>query len=552
VKKLFFVFAVLAVAAFTSLGLVACGGSDSDSGGGEGEGEGGGILNATYNGMPDYLDPALSYTAEGWTAMNEVYIPLLTYKHANGAEGSEVIPGLAKDLPKVSNGGKTYTLFLRPGLKYSDGQPVKASDFPFAVERMIKLNSGGSSFYTAAIAGAEKFAETRKGKISGITANDKTGEIVINLNSPRGTFENELGLMFVAPLPQDTPIEDLTANPPPATGPYYFTKVQPGKGWENARNPYWEKANSKAMPDLPSGTIDGAKITFITNAQAQVDDVEAGTQDWMQNLIPADRYAEVKNNFEGTQLRVEPTISNYYFWMNTTKAPFDDVKVRQAVNYAISSEALERIYAGQLTGNRQILPPGMPGHEQFDLYPYDVAKAKQMIKEANPSDMDITVWGDNESPNDEAAEYLNDVLQELGFNTTLKILNADNYFTIIGNETTANLDAGWLDWFQDYPHPNDFFQPLLAGESIQPTNNNNLAHYDNPAVNAKLAELNEEELGPEQEAAYAQLDEEVMEEAPWAPYGALSVATFVSDEIDLDKVIFNLTLGQYLSSFEFK
>ena len=550
-RKLFVVLAVSGVAAITSIGLVACGGGSDGDGGGEG-GEGGQILDATYSGMPDYLDPAISYTAEGWTAMNEVYIPLLTYKHANGPAGSEVIPGLAKDLPKITNDGKTYTLFLRPGLKYSDGTTVKASDFPFAVERMIKLNSGGSSFYTSSIVGAEEFAETRKGGISGIKADDKTGEIVIDLVAPRGTFANELGLMFVAPLPQDTPIEDLTAHPPPGTGPYYFTKVQPNKAWEYARNPYWAKANSKAMPDLPSGTIDGAKITLISNAQSQVDDVEAGTQDWMQNLIPSSRYAEVKNQFEGTQLRVEPTISNYYFWMNTTVPPFDDVKVRQAVNYAISSEALERIYAGQLTGNRQILPPGMPGYKEIDLYPYDVAKAKEMIKEANPSDMDVTVWGDNESPNDEAVEYFNDVLQELGFNTTLKILNADNYFTIIGNETTPNLDAGWLDWFQDYPHPNDFFQPLLSQESIQPTNNSNLSMLDNPRLDAKITELNEQPFGPEQEAAYAELDEEFMEEAPWAPYGALSVATFVSDEIDLDKVIFNLTLGQYLSSFEYK
>jgi peptide/nickel transport system substrate-binding protein len=550
VKKLFVVLAVSSVAAIISIGLVACGGGSDDSGGDSGEG--GGILKATYNGMPDYLDPALSYTAEGWTAMNEVYIPLLTYKHANGAAGSEVIPGLAKDLPKITNGGKTYTLFLRPGLKYSDGQSVKASDFPFAVERMIALTSGGSPFYTAAIVGAEKYAETRKGKISGIKTNDQTGEIVIELNRPRGTFTNELGLMFVAPLPQDTPIEDLTANPPPGTGPYYFTKVQPGKGWENARNPYWAKANSKAMPDLPSGTIDGAKITFITNAQSQVDDIESGAQEWMQNLIPSDRYAEAKNKFEGTQLRVEPTISNYYFWMNTTKPPFDDVAVRQAVNYAISSDALERIYAGQLKANHQILPPGMPGHEPFDLYPYDLAKAKAMIKEISPTDMDITVWGNDESPNNEAAEYLNNQLQEIGFNTTLKIINADNFFTVTGNETTPDLDAGWSDWFQDYPHPNDFFQPLLSTEAILPTNNTNYALFSDPAIDAQLEKLSEQDLGPEQEAAYAKIDKEVMEQAPWAPYGALSVTTFVSDAIDLDKVIFNLTLGQYLSSFEFK
>jgi peptide/nickel transport system substrate-binding protein len=548
-KKLGVVIAVLVLAATAAVGLASCGGgSDTSSGG---SGQKGGDLNGTYASFPDYMDPALSYTAEGWTAMADVYVPLLTYKHANGVEGSEVIPGLAEELPKITNGGKTYTLKLRPGLKYSDGTAVKASDFPFAVERMIELNSGGSPFYLS-IEGAEKFAETKQGPIPGIKANDKTGEIVINLEGPRGTFTNELGLMFVAPLPQDTPIEDLSADPPPGTGPYMITKSQPGKGWEYERNPYWAKANGKAMPDLPEGVVDSAKMTVIRNPQSQVNDIEQGTYDWMQNPPPSSRYAEVKEKFEGTQFRVEPTISTYYFWMNSKEAPFDDAKVRQAVNYAIDSKALERIYAGQIKGTQQILPPGMPGYEQFELYPYDLEKAKEMIKEANPSDMDITVWTDTESPNNEAGEYLNEVLKELGFNTTLKILNADNYFTVIGNLSTPDLDAGWSDWFQDYPHPNDFFQPLLAGESIQSTNNNNFAQFDDPAVNKQIEELGSEQLGPDQETGYAELDKEIMEEAPWAPYGTRTLSTFVSDAIDLESVIFNPTFGHYLSSFEFK
>jgi peptide/nickel transport system substrate-binding protein len=549
-KKLGALIAVLVLAALATIGLASCGGGGDTSGGGGG-GKQGGNLNATYASFPDYMDPALSYTAEGWSAMADVYTPLLTYKHANGEEGSEVIPGLAKELPKISNGGKTYTLFLRPGLKYSDGSPVKASDFPFAVERMIQLNSGGSPFYLT-IEGAEQFAKTKKGPIPGIKANDKTGEIVINLEGPRGTFTNELGLMFVAPLPQDTPIEDMSANPPPGTGPYMITKSQPGKGWEYERNPYWAKANGKAMPDLPEGNVDSAKVTVIRNPQSQVDDIEQGTYDWMQNPPPSSRYTEVKEKYEGTQFRVEPTISTYYFWMNTQEPPFDDVKVRQAVNYAVDSKALERIYAGQIVGTQQILPPGMPGYEQFELYPHDMDKAEELMKEANPSDMDITVWTDTESPNNEAGEYFNEVLKELGFNTKLKILNADNYFTVIGNATTPDLDAGWSDWFQDYPHPNDFFQPLLAGESILPTNNGNFAKFDNPAVNKKIDELGAEQLGPDQESAYKELDEEIMEEAPWAPYGTRTLSTFVSDAIDLESVIFNPTFGHYLSSFEFK
>jgi len=546
-KKLGAVFAVLVLAAVASIGLASCG-SGEETGGGSGKG---GVLNATYGSFPDFLDPALSYTAEGWTAMAEVYLPLLTYKHAGGEEGAEVVPGLAKELPKISNGGKTYTLILRPGLKYSDGTPVKASDFAFSVERMIELNSPGSPFYFS-IVGAEQFAETKKGPIPGIKTNDKTGEIVIDLEGPRGTFTNELGLMFVALLPQDTPIEDVSADPPPGTGPYMITKSQPGKGWEYKRNPYWAKANGEAMPDLPEGVIDGAKITVVRNEQAQVDDIEQGTYDWMQNPPPASRYADVKENYEGTQFRVEPSINSYYFWMNTERPPFDDLKVRQAVNHAVDPRALERIYAGQLSGGQQVLPPGMPGYEEFELYPYDLAKAKQMIKEANPSDLEITVWSDTESPNNEAGEYFNEVLKDLGFKTTLKLLNADNYLSIIGNENTPELDAGWGNWYQDYPHPNDFFQPLLSGASIAPTNNYNFSRFDDPAINRKIEELGEEQLGPEQEKAYAELDEKIMEQAPWAPYGSRTQSTFVSDAIDLDKVISNPTFGQYLTSFEFK
>jgi peptide/nickel transport system substrate-binding protein len=531
-----------------SVGLVSCGGGDDEGGS---AGKEGGTLEGTYASFPDYLDPALSYTQEGWTAMQNVYIPLLTYAHADGAAGGEVIPGLAKSLPEISKDRKTYTLFLRPGLKYSDATPVRASDFPFAVERMFKVNSGGSPFYTG-IVGAEKFAETKTGGIPGIKTNDKTGEIVIELTKPRGTFTNELGLMFVAPLPPDTPTSNQSTNPPPATGPYMITKSDPGKGWSYERNPYWEKANSKAMPDLPGGHMDKIDITIIRNPSTQVNDVEQGKFDWMQTQPPPDRYPELKSKYEGSQFRVEPTISTYYFWMNVNKPPFDDVKVRQAVNYAVDPEALERIYVGSLKGTQQILPPGMPGYEKFELYPYDLDKAKAMIKEADPADMDVTVWGDSEAENEPAATYYQDVLEQLGFNTTLKILNADNYFTVIGNQSTPELDTGWSDWFQDYPHPNDFFQPLLAGESILPTNNGNFAEIDVPEFNEKLAKLGEEEFGPEQEAAYAELDREYMEQAPWAPYGNRTVSTFVSDAIDLDEVIFNPTFGQDLTSFQFK
>jgi peptide/nickel transport system substrate-binding protein len=533
---------VLVLAASSALGLGACG----SSGGKEG-----GTLTGTYASFPSYLDPALSYEVEGWTAMYDTYLPLLTYAHADGTAGSKVVPALAESLPKISNGGKTYALTLRKGLKYSDGTPVKASDFASSIERLFKMSSPGSGFYES-IVGAEKFARTKSGRIPGIKTDDRTGEIVIDLTNPRGTFTNELGMLFAAVLPSGTPAKNLTADPPPATGPYMITKSEPGRGWSYARNPYWAKANGPQIGEVPAGHVDKIDIRVIRNDSTQVNEIERNKANWMQTPISSDLYNKVKDKYEGTQFRVEHPINLYLFWINTEKPPFDDLKVRQAVNYAVNPEALERIYSGSLAATHQVLPEGMPGHKPFDLYPHDMAKAKKLLAEANPSDRDITVWTDNESPNNEAGEYYEGVLNELGFNAKLKTINADNYYAIVGNETTPDLDTGWLAFYEDYPHPNDFFQPLLDGQSIAPTYNTNLSRMDDPKLNAKIAKLAEEPLGPQQEAEYAELDKEFMELAPMVPYGTNTVSTFVSKEIDLDKVIFNPTFGQDLTSFQFK
>lgn len=541
-RKHDFVLLVVVLAVGSAVGLAACGGSG---------GKEGGTLTGSYASFPDYLDPALSYTQEGWTAMYDTYLPLLTYKRANGLEGGQVVPGLAESMPKISNGGKIYTLTLRKGLKYSDGTPVKASDFKSSMERLFLVNSPGSPFYET-IVGAQEFAETKQGGIPGIKTDDKTGKVEIELTEPRGTFINELGMLFAALLPSDTPGRSMTNDPPPATGPYYIASVEPGRGWIYKRNPYWASNNGQKVDAVGAGHFDKIDIKVVRNDSTQVNEIEQDKTMWMQTLIPADQRAKIVDKYEGTQFRVDHPINIYYFWMNGETAPFDDLEVRQAVNYAIDSAALERIYAGSLVEAHQILPEGMPGYKPFNLYPHDMAKAKQLMKEANPSDRNVTVWTDAESPNDDAGAYFQDVLNKLGFNAKLKTLNADTFLTIIGNETTPDLDAGWFDWYEDYPHPNDYFQPLLAGESISPTNNLNYSRTDIPALNEKIARLASETLGPEQEAEYAQLDREFMEEAVWAPYGSNTTSTFVDSEIDLDSVIFNPTFGHSLASFELK
>lgn len=499
--------------------------------------------------FPDSLDPQLSYSQAGWMAMYNAYIPLLTLRHADGRAGSKVIPGLARSRPRISDHGKTYTLFLRKGLRYSNGRPVKASDFKFTIERLFRLNSDGASLY-AEISGAERFWRTGRGGIGGITTNDRTGRIVIHLIEPRAEFSSELALPFAAPIPRGTPAKDLTGQPPPATGPYVIASSNRPRGWSYARNPVWAR-NGRLMPQLPGGHVNRISVRVIHRSSVRIRAVEEGRLDWTYGPLRRDQYAELKRKYSGGRFQAEPELDTYYFWMNTKKPPFNDLKVREAVNYAVDRSVLREIYGGELAPTEQILPPGMPGYRKFTPYPHDIAKAQRLIAEANPSDRDITVWTDDESRERAVGAYYRGVLEELGFTVHLKVVKSENYFTAISKTSTPNLDTGWSNWFADYPHPNDFFELLLAGWAILPTYNLNLAQIDVPILDQLIAVL-DARPGPIPEGRYAALDRIYMALAPWVPYGNPTVPLFVSRAVPLSRVIWNPSFAVDLTSFQLR
>ncbi len=531
----------VAMALVATLVVAACGSGSSSSG------KEGGTLSILTPSFTDFEDPQLGYEATGWEARYNVYIPLLTYAHAEGSAGTKVIPGLAEALPKITNGGKTYSLTLRKGLKYSDGTPVKASDVKFAFERIFKSNSKGIPLFTN-IAGADAFESGKASDISGITADDKTGKITFNLVQPDGSFIFVLGLQFGAPVPQNTPEKYDPAHPIPSTGPYMFTNITPGKSWTQERNPQWDKNNAKILPDLPGGHLDKITSTVVTNYSSATTQVEQNKADDLTDPPPTDLLGDVESRY-ADRFKKQPTVSTYYFYMNTQQPPFNDVKVRQAVNYALDPAALQRIYGGLQDPTQQVIPPTMQGYKKIELYPHNLAKAKQLIKEANPSDKDITVFTDTDTPNDKAGEYMQSVLKQIGFNAKLKIVNGSVYFDVIGNQSTPNNDIGWNDWFEDFPHPTDFFDPLLNGENIAKTANLNTGLYDNPSVNKKIDELAQKPLS-QTASQYAALDKQVMQDAPWAPFGTRSLSTFTSDRVNFDNLIWSPVYQDDYSSFQ--
>jgi peptide/nickel transport system substrate-binding protein len=478
-----------------------------------------------YDTGTDYLDPALSYTVQGWEAMWNVYLSLLGYKHVNGPDGATLVPALATDLPQVSSDGLTYKLTLRKGLKYSDGKPVKATDFRYAIERDFQADSPGGGFF-ANIVGADTFSKTKKGHITGIVANDATGAITIKLAKPQGDFQNILATIFAAPVPQGTPPKDQSTNPIPSTGPYMIQSYKPNRQFVLVRNP-----NFKPTANIPATNPDKMTFKIVEDDAAALQQVINGQADYDFHPIPVDRLANVQSKY-GSQLKVYTPANTYYFFMNTREKPFDNVKVRQAINYAIDRNALVRLYGGLATPTENVLPPTYPQYKKLNLYPHDMAKAKALLKGTGATSVPVTIWGSNRETAKKPVAYLQDVMTQLGFKAKLKIIDAAVYWTTIGNQKTA-AQIGFADWFQDYPHPLDWFDVLLNGTRITPTHNNNYSNYNNPAVNAKIASLKKQPaLNDSINAQWADVDRMVMEQAAWAPYVNRQFTDFFSSKID--------------------
>ena len=531
----------LLLAVLSMFAIAGCGDDDDDDGGGGGGGEArsGGSITVSETSQPDFLDPALSYTVNGWEPLSIAYSRLIEYKRADGPEGSQLVPGLAEELPTVSEDGLTYEMTLRDGLKYSDGSPVKASDFEHAIKRVLNLESGGSAFYLV-IEGAQDYIDAGKpeGDISGIETNDQTGEITINLTEPDGSFSNVLAMPFASLVPGDTPFRNLTESPPPGVGQYHITESVPNRQFVLEKNPNYPDLG----PDLPPGKVDKITAKIIKSAQRQTQDVISGELDYMQDPPPADLKPEVKAEYSDRYEEIT-TASTYYMFMNTRVPPFNKPEIREAVNWGLDKPALARLFAGEVSPGCSFLPPNMPGYDEaLDVEecpwgnpnePPDLEKARQMIEDAGEAGTKVTVYGNNDDPTDKVTEAYADQLNKMGFDAEPKILDGGVYFQTVGAAKTR-AQTGFTNWFQDFPHPKNFMF-LVDGKSIQPTNNQNFGNVDDPEITQGIAELNQEpEITDEVAEQWKELNRKLVERAWVVPYGHRKLATFVSERIDFE------------------
>ncbi len=526
-----------------ALALSACGGGGGGQNAATGGGKQGGAATVLMGTAPDFLDPAQGYTTQSAEATWITYTPLLTYKHAPAPQGTELIPGLAQSLPQISPDGRTYTLTLRKGLVFSSGKPVKASDFAYTIQRAIKANWGGKSFFTGNIAGASAFDKGSAKTISGITTDDATGKITIKLVKAYGAFPNVLAFPAAGLVPKGTPTRNLSASPPPGVGPYMITKVTPNRTFTLVKNPRFVGLD---IPDIPKGNLDRITVNITSNTQSEAQQVlndQADAFDAGDTLPPA-LLSQIQSRAKD-RFSKETIPSTFYFFLNTRLKPFNNEKARQAVNYALDKRALSRLASGFLDPECYFIPKGLTGHPDAPC-PYgdpnqapDLAKAKQLVQQSGTAGTKIVVWGQMRSPRREYVDYYTSVLNKIGYKATPKIISDETYFPTIGNAKTR-AQTGFADWIQDFPNPSDFYL-LLDGSAIQPTNNQNFGLVNDPHIQSELARLNKvptTKLGSVAKDWQA-LDQYVAGKGYVAVYGSEKLPKFLSSRLNFDAAVFH-------------
>jgi peptide/nickel transport system substrate-binding protein len=526
-----------AAVAVLALALVAAGcGSKNKSASGSTSSTSGktfGTLKVVW-GDTDYMDPGLSYRLESWQLFQNIYEGLVGQKHAAGAASADIVPVLAKDMPQVTNASKTYKFTLRSGLKYSDGTPIKASDFKSTIIRDFKMNSPGVGFYSN-IVGSDACEKTPDScsQISGIVADDNAGTVTVNLKHPQSDFLYVMSLPFSSPVPPSTPASPQTNPPPAGSGPYYMTSYKPHKSFVIKRNPNYKK---DSLPTVPQGNPDQVIGTISDDTTASAQKVISKEVDYDENLLPADRVAQIQKKY-GAQVKFFTTPSTYYFFMNQKTPPFDKLQARQAVNYAIDRDQLVKLRAGLGKTTQNFLPPTYPQYKKISFYTHDLNKAKQLVQQSGTKGMTVTVYTIGDDDVDKATgEYLQGVLKSIGWNAKIKELAGGTYFTIVGNQATK-AQIGFTDWFQDYPYPTDWFNILENGDNITQVHNNNYSNVDFKDINKEINRL--AALPPEQATskstndAWAKVDHDLMVKyASEVPYLNGLLTDFFAERMD--------------------
>ncbi|HQJ98801.1 MAG TPA: ABC transporter substrate-binding protein [Thermoleophilia bacterium] len=510
---------VVVAAAAMLLVLAACG-EDEGGGGGPQAGEPvqGGTLTVTFQGEPTELDPAIAWEITSWSIERLTYETFLTYASEAGEPGTELVPALASEVPSAENGGisadgKVYTFHLREGVKFAPpiDREVTAADFKWSFERMMKEPLAPATFFYTGIKGAQDFMDGKADEIVGFKAVDDS-TVEITLDAPDSSFLMAMTMPFTSVMPKEWAArvgKDIKRKPL-GTGPFVIKSWTPGQRIVAERNPnYWDEGKPY---------LDRIDFDLATNTSTALLRLQNGEVDVLGDGIPAADYQRIKNDPTWSKYTYDaPEIAWYYVFMNVLEKPFDDVRVRQAVNAAIDTAKIQKIMGGQAKALGQIYPDGMPGHQpDKSFYAYDPAAAKKLLAEAGyPDGLKTTFYSHNVDPFPKIAQAVQADLKAVGIEADIEQMDKATYWDFISLKK-SHAGIGLSDWYQDFPDPSDWIGPLFIKASAIDGGANASFWWDERVEDLYAKAVNE--LDPEARIdMYVQMQEIIMEEAPTAP-----------------------------------
>jgi peptide/nickel transport system substrate-binding protein len=496
-----------------------------------GTGHRGGTLRVLTVGNADTFDPVLTQNLVGVLPLT--YDGLTAYQRVGGSGTTQLVPDLAVSLPAPTDGGTTYTFVLRRWIRFSDGELVRPEDFRRALERDLIL--GGNANYGGpfanVIGGATCAARPRHCDLArGVVTDDAANTITFHLVAPNPEFLERLTLLDAVAVPAGTPLHDIGLHPLPTTGPYKWVSDSRFAG-ALVRNPYFHEWSHAARPD---GYPDRIAWQHVDTDAAGLTAVERGRADYLFDGVPQDRLSEAQTRFAG-QLHITPTSSTLALFLNTRTAPFDDVRVRRAINYAIDRAEIAHLVGQDTQPACQILPAGLPGYRPYCPYTTgpnqagawhapDLAQAERLIAASGTRGRPITIWNLDDETLSALDRYLVSLFHRLGYPTRVKDFSGADPTgppRFADSRTAAEAALYWIPLEALYPSASHVLKADFGCQTFVPDSPGNpnwsefCDHRLDAQINSALAA--ESSNAPDTTARWAQADRTATDQAPAVP-----------------------------------
>ena len=493
----------------------------------------------------DNIDPGITYYQYGFNVAYATQRPLYSFK-PDDAKTPE--PDLAEAAPEISADGKTVTIKIRPGVKFSPpvNRVVTSKDVAYGIERgfLKTVNGQYVGAYMGDLLGLKAFQDGKAKRIAGIETPDDT-TIVFKLSRPRGAiFAGALALPASAPVPREYAAKFDAKNPTlygpnqVATGPYMIANnasgkavgYSPGKEIRLVRNPNWDAKTDYKPAYLDSITIREGVTPDVASRQI-LDGSKLVSGDFQ---LPAATLASASRQHKDQLVITPPTGRYRYIALNTRDKPFDNPDVRRAIVAAFDRDALRQAFGGPLTGQipTHIIPPGQPGFEEaggakgpgddFMANPKgDMAVAQEYMKKAGYASgkydgtQTFHAVSDQATQQRNVAEVAQQQFAKLGFNVKTNFVTRDSMYTkfcqVPAQQPEICPSVGWL---KDFADPEAILGPVFNGKNILEVGNSNFNLLDDPAVNAKMDKAEVVNDPAQRAQAWGQIDKDLTAIAP--------------------------------------